>query len=686
MKRKKPPVWCGRLLDEWLPPPDAGAALACLATSYTFDSVFFEEQCLGRFAGIRSVGGDDDKACELIVEREEKLSQIRAAVLVDKAHCQGLRSPRWDLLCARGKGGGILHAKLSLLIWARHMRLIVASANLTESGYRRNREVFCCLEASEVEPLAAEAFRDALAFMKRLADLAGGDENPAIARWQAVIEEARSRLSLIEGGGGTASSPVSFAGIEPGGDSLFHKMEASWSPRYGTRRSISLVSPFFDREPDQAGLVAKTLWGLGAQSGQVTMQAWLPAEREGGDAGQVRLLAPEALALPPRKICEFKAMAVFAIQGEERRPLHAKALSLSSDAGELVYVGSSNMTCAGTGLGRVVNFEAGLCCALHEDKSRAAMASFWESLGGEELKEASFEGSAEDEDAAEDASLASLPTAFLYAVFRSDAGVSTLEIAIEPGPSLPGRWSMYAAEIGDVADSDSWEAEGRPTRYRFACPGTRVPSGLELRWVEDGEPRTAWLPVCVSSMKDLPPPEELRALPLDVLIDILSAARPMSHIVDAYRRSLAMKAKGDAVETNPLKRVDTSDFLIQRARRASLAISRLAERLSEPCPSREALEWRLYGPCGARAVENALEGSSRDMAEAIFHRTELYLTIKGLQFQTGSGYLGADEQRDEIRVFVENGAHAIETEDMEALGDGMKEYILKALRKLQELP
>ncbi len=38
-----------RLLDHWSSPEGAGLAVACLATSFTFDGDFFTEDCLSRF-------------------------------------------------------------------------------------------------------------------------------------------------------------------------------------------------------------------------------------------------------------------------------------------------------------------------------------------------------------------------------------------------------------------------------------------------------------------------------------------------------------------------------------------------------------------------------------------------------------------------------------------------------------
>jgi hypothetical protein len=58
---------------------------------------------------------------------------------------RGLRSLRWDLPAAR-LPAGILHAKVSLLLWTNAARMIVASANLTDDGYRRNPEVFGVLD------------------------------------------------------------------------------------------------------------------------------------------------------------------------------------------------------------------------------------------------------------------------------------------------------------------------------------------------------------------------------------------------------------------------------------------------------------------------------------------------------------------------------------------------------------
>lgn len=146
-KQKDQKAGYGKILDAWIPSEDAGDPVGCAATSFTFSPVLFEEDCLGRFLQLETDATEDGPA--YLIEREEKLSQlICAAALVDQHHAHGMRSLRWDLLPAR-LSPGILHAKVSLLLWSRRARLIVASANLTVDGYRRNHEVFGALDYFE---------------------------------------------------------------------------------------------------------------------------------------------------------------------------------------------------------------------------------------------------------------------------------------------------------------------------------------------------------------------------------------------------------------------------------------------------------------------------------------------------------------------------------------------------------
>src|SRR5580692_9840380 len=85
-----------RLLDQWTGEGAFGSPLGCITTSFTFDAELFEEQCLARFLSIQSNPNETAKA--YLVEREEKLSQCFACVLVDSAHAAPDRSLRWHML------------------------------------------------------------------------------------------------------------------------------------------------------------------------------------------------------------------------------------------------------------------------------------------------------------------------------------------------------------------------------------------------------------------------------------------------------------------------------------------------------------------------------------------------------------------------------------------------------------
>ena len=148
----------GTMLDLWRPPQGAGDPIGCLATTYTFSPGLFEEQCLATFLEIDSVPHREDLA--FLLERETRLGSIYAGVLVDHTQAGKEHSLRWDVLSVRVPVGK-QHAKLSLLAWSHHLRIIVASANLTEPGYRTNQEVSVAVDLTpeNTDPQSQDAAR-----------------------------------------------------------------------------------------------------------------------------------------------------------------------------------------------------------------------------------------------------------------------------------------------------------------------------------------------------------------------------------------------------------------------------------------------------------------------------------------------------------------------------------------------
>lgn len=653
----------GRLLDAWVAPSDAGAPVGCLATSYTFDSVFFEEECLGRFAGIRSGSSVEDKGWEWIIEREDRFAQIKAVALVDKDHCHGPRSPRWDLLCARGgANSGILHAKLSLLVWANHVRLIVASANLTPSGYRKNREVYACLDAGQDMPVTPEAWKDALDYLGELLALGGGDDHPGVIRAGELIQDARERVRKLEDTGKRTDLSVRFFGLGPDKVNLFRGLAGHWKEEAsGPVNEAHVISPFFDPNPKIAGKTRQELWGLVRERGEASVNLYGPMEVEPN--GRKRLWIPEAWNYSPRATTRVTAYGIVEVDEKEkdRRPLHAKWYRLENEDWALSCSGSANLTAAGTGLSNKPNWEAMLSVLLKCQRSKEEynlMTKAWESIGGTEATNAFWAGVAEDEEERVEAGVEPLPEGFEKAIYQQ--GTDQPELVLYLGEKLPPQWGLWIPQGDLFVDSVAWQAAGRPKPWTTAWKPNAAPSGLELHWGQEDEKR-AWLPVCVLDARQLPPPEELRNLSLEVLIEVLTTARPLAQTLAAWiKRKHAGENDGSAL-LDPHARVDVSGYLIPRTRRVSKALTALREKLCEPATTEEALKWRLEGPFGAKAVAEAVIKEARDVEETVFFLSELCLELAQVKPSEVPGCLEPAKVLRTIRAFILNQSQTIES-------------------------
>jgi len=565
-----------RLLDAWTPPPDAGEPLGCVATSFTFSSVFFEEECLGRFVRLETDAAEDGAA--FLVEREEKFSQlVCASALVDQRHARGLRSLRWDLLAARPPAG-ILHAKVSLLLWTNAARIIVASANLTEDGYRRNHEVFGVLDYVPGGSAPLDVLRDLIVFLENAAGYVDPNANTpdaAIARWQAFLN--RVRTATREWGavdfprGGSPRVHAILTG--PNRGSVFDGVKAAWRESTPPEK-VWIVSPFFD-PPEAPNAPAQEIWKHLRQRGNATVCYVLRGEEiEGTD--KVRLLAPETLRWKPSSrpvTVGFERLEI-----EPTRPLHAKCLWFEGAEWFIYVCGSSNFTSAGLGIGATRNLEANLAYVVNfqrDKRGTRACNEAWlrhEAPPGEHILIPAPENGEDSATAGEPL----LPVAFGSATFaREPDGGAWLDFTFHGTP--PTGWQALPEDDATVfVDEAIWDGCGRPATLRLAWASNRPPAGFRI--IRPGVEGAAWWPVNVRDGASLPPPAELSDLPLEVLIEILTSAKPL-HI--ALQRWLTRKSPGTGnpeVLLDPHERVDTSTFLLQRTRRVSWALDALRTR------------------------------------------------------------------------------------------------------------
>src|SRR5581483_6629640 len=109
---------------------------------------------------------------------------------------------------------------------------------------------------------------------------------------------------------------------------------------------------------------------------------------------------------------------------------------------------------------------------------------------------------------------------------------------------------------------------------------------------------------------------------------------------------------GDKPIVDPHKRVDTSQFLLQRTRRLSGALNALRERLERPVATIEFLKWRLRGPVGVLALAKALIRDAHSSEEQAFLIAELVLELARVKPTTAQGCLPTKEHVAEIRDLI----------------------------------
>lgn len=670
-----------KMLDSWSQPEDAGDPVGCIATTFTFSPVFFETECLARFLGLESDAEDD--RLQFLIEQENRMAQMEAAcVLVDHRHCYGKRSLRWDLIPARLGADRLMHAKVSVLAWANRVRVLIGSANLTEDGYRRNLEVF-----GEVD------FHEGSESPRRLLSQTVGFLQEVIRETVSAGGPAKERaLGLLQRLGGTPSDwgvdengerklpvrvfPV-FSGIGKRKDVLGQISEL-W-PTAQPRPSYAwILSPFFDPPRETSHREdgpTKEVWGLLKQRGEAGITFTLEAEPIPA-ANRFHVAAPESiLGTGP----EAARVRIERIQADGR-PLHAKAIWLESARHVLYLMGSSNFTMRGLGLAPMSNIEANLAYVVDFERNKKEGDEFddcWPEVEDLDLDQVHWRRADELSDEEETVSAISpLPDALGEAIF--DAPERKLQLRFRG--SLPAGWELFDEE-------DRWFATpvlGGNEFHELVWTAERPPSGLFVRWHDAaGIPRRSWWPVEVRDANTLPPPEELRDLPLDILIRVLTSAQPLHRVLAAeIRRREQASVEADAAVIDPHKKVDVSAFLLQRSRRFAVAIEAICGRLSKPVPNHQALHWRIHGPVGVRSLMRAVQAEAKSEEERAFLLVELALALAWLRLpqQAGSGMLKAAEVRGKIAEVIKEIRSQLPREGFEGVPN-LGKYIEKALEE-----
>jgi hypothetical protein len=662
------------MLDLWRPPQGAGDPVGCLATTYTFAPGLFDEQCLARFLEIESEPNREDLA--FLLERDSRIGGVYAGVLVDHTQAGVEHSLRWDVLPVRIRAGK-QHAKLSLLAWIRHVRIIVASANLTEPGYRTNHEVAAVVDLTP-EGANGEMGSGAIAFLRTLLLLVpGASEGPPDVRraerflddveqhvrtWKPTRQRNAIRQQLV------FTLPPSEGG-RAGRSSLEETIQACRG-RGGSPHEAWIASPFFDPDEDTSRVTASLCKSM-ARGKQRELCFCVPAVAGDGTGAVPRLAAPKSLVQTPLAYQGSVEVEVLpSVDGDKNhRPWHAKMLALFGESYSSLMIGSSNFTCAGMGVVTNRNSEANLLTIVdHVDYAREVgqLEGVWPEMERvADPESADWLGAKPDQEEEEQAGAPPLPAGFVSATYRAgEERWIVLRLAPE---HLPEHWCIYTCgrDEQEVLSAASWRARSQPLIIEFSWAPILPPEKLLLRW-DDHE---AFLPLNVEDSRALPPPAQLEQMSADDMLWILAAADPSA----AFRAWAKRQHSSDIFDTDldsatpidldPLRHYDLQATFLHRIRRRARILAQLRLNLQRPVWGRQALEWRLRGIIGIEPLADRLvrefEKSEGAIDELLLTLADFLIVLKEVDYQEKDGSLPKAEFEKTFRSFLEELAHKL---------------------------
>lgn len=358
MSREKREFERRRLMNHLRPDEAHGSIVGLLATTFDLDPDFIESDYLPTLLG---VGAWDDTSWASTIKMRRLLQQSDATVvLMDGRRFRGRpRALHLDVLPTIGRAGSKLHAKVTLIVQEKAVRLMVGSANLTTSGYRSNREVGACLVATAQDRSAVPLIRQAL----------NGMRAPLEKWWspgaQRVATLAAQTIAAWDDAPASADQFVwSYGGL-----SLAEVFGRAWPDE--PVAAVSIVSPFWS-DRGAGGPVEQLIEILGRERVKGA-KVRLFAEQVSETQKSLRPLVPAALASWDSRELGIDADIVAVdpqVSPEEVggradyqpvRPLHAKLIVVEGPRTSLAYIGSANFTHHGWGFaGRQSNIEAGV--------------------------------------------------------------------------------------------------------------------------------------------------------------------------------------------------------------------------------------------------------------------------------------------------------------------------------------
>ncbi len=510
-----------------------------LATTFALDPDFFEQSCLARFLEVSSVNEDTGSVEDIVaaVELHELLQNTPVTVLADRSAPVQRTSLLWDLLSCR-VDGGLLHAKVAVLVWENATRVILSSANLTAAGYRRQIELGLAADLGPgclFPPEVLTGIADELDSYLRL--VPGFDAAaPVFARATITLGLLRDRISGQQAQ--RAAVRVVFAPTNATTRPL-DQLGAVWSgpqPLHATH-----LSPFWDSK-DNAALAAThdLLVGRPAKSRSQHVAVVL------GPRGETSF--SQYLAGGVSSVQQLKAL------DQETRTLHAKCLLIESDQWVAALVGSSNHTRAGLGLTsrrhREMNVWLGAFKSSKEGRALLDLIQL-----GKAVPADADEVEPKDDD---EEPTTPLPSCFgLCRVSRNaDDAAWELHLGIEMTNDMPQDWSVSLTGEWPALTRQQWISQDARATSVLRLEQDALPMYVLVQWDDVEVP---WA-VVVDDRHGLPPGPKLASLHAQQLLDALATGRSLAQVLrDELERTAASGAM-QGINLDPLKRFEVEGF------------------------------------------------------------------------------------------------------------------------------
>jgi hypothetical protein len=619
-----------RLLDELIGERPHGDVLGILTTSYEFDPDFFERDYL---PGLLGVGSWEDSDGQSRVALENRLADLDGAwIATDHRAYKGRpQSLRVETRTRIGEGGAMLHAKVTVLVHERAVRVLVGSANLTSDGYRHNREVMTGIVASKDNPEHTQLASTALAGLRSRLQPWWTESAERVAKLaEAKLAEYPRSTSTARFAWSDTASP------------LWRQIVDAW-PADEVVESITVVSPFWSEEGTR-GPIRMLAEGLRAKNAkksdlrfllcceaQPHAQGLQPAKPRLGSLDLTDLgVRIAAQAVDPNPADDGAA--------EETRPrrLHAKVVLLQGRSNALAYVGSANFTRNGLGCpGARANIEAGMILLGDAETLRAAVLPPTKGPVVELGSGASDEGAASEDDDRK------VPTFLLGAWLEpTEPGSKILRLRLElDATRIHGKWSAHIREKApeestrELLDGDVNDPQLRTVALAPAeLEALLCKPELYVSWWEASESAPYPVNVEASARHDLPlspgagNPDESALLNYYQGRIRFEDMFPVSEYVATAQAALSpMRPQASRVDTSKIQSYQVKSFVE--------ALAGLRQDLERAAKSTKArMQRAVLGPISplalAREVVAREQSGARSPVAAGFELVEILLCIQ----------------------------------------------------------